>query len=446
MISPGLKVVLAYLLITYLLPCLYNTFFDLASISSYHVYPVHGWALTFVLAFSLLLIFYDRRHQYSKPTPPLEATSLPIAKLRFFISIGCCLGAVLGYVGGLSDFRYASDSAFAGRSILVYLLAIIPNLLKFDFLYLIFFHANRDRHDARLNALTRIFVCGAFLFSINGTASALYSILYLFYAFAPNAFVKQLTKSTSRRKLFATLLVVLSIAVVTVALSWILGETIKRGGDFENTKVIAFDATFLAWFFHWVMERCSSSYFSLLMVLDQHLLQINLEPLKNLYIPFQAIIYRLNILFGQPFFIMKPEISSICRLNYLLTTIQVAEREGTSPGLIGGFILCFPFPLSIITLVVYSASVIKLLNSFIGLMPRVPNLIGLVLIAWFFLPFFESPIDLLILIDDTNVTILLTLTFVYFKLRNQKRKLSSYKRWAKNGTSSHYLVPYGNPE
>jgi hypothetical protein len=152
---------------------------------------------------------------------------------------------------------------------------------------------------------------------------------------------------------------------------------------------------------------------------NQNLFTFGLEPLSNLLLPINAFLYRLNLIVGQPFDLIRVELSQINRLNYELLTLDTYERAGSSPGLISGFLLCFPFPLNVTFAFGYCLLLARMFNGVIDRMPFAPSTLGLFLINWVTLFLFESPIDLLTILDEAN---LLTFLFIYlfFKLRRHK--------------------------
>ncbi len=428
MVSPGLAVIWIYLGFTYGLPWIYNTLFNLQDFSGYRIYPLHGWAIVFVLVFALSLLLFDKTK--SAPQRTMENSELFLSKRRKWrlpVAMLCFSIAMAGYFLGMNGFRYAEDSGFAGAGWLIFPYATLPTLLRFDFFYQLFLR-RRGTHQEEWDPLAiRLLIAGTFVLTINGTWGSAFALVYCFFAVSPRTFKQFFTKSDlSYRKKVRLILIPLGL-VSLVGVAWIYGETVKRHVSFEAVISQITDPNYtqvavLSW-----MERFSSSYYSLLMGLNNHLLQFDLQPFENLVLPFRAFVYRLDVLAGQPFSVLRPELSNLCRLNYELISLLPRAREGTSPGLITSFLLCFPFPLNLIVLMFYSVGLMKVINLLVRNMVRVPNIFGLCLIMWFCLTLFASPIDFLLVVDDGAVEFGLFL-WLYLRLRSLGKRGKSLKQ------------------
>ena len=119
----------------------------------------------------------------------------------------------------------------------------------------------------------------------------------------------------------------------------------------------------------------------------------------------------------------RPVINSISHLNYYKITPNnmIRHSEGSSPGLIAGFLYCFPNPISYFLLFTYVITLRAFINRVFSYLDYELNLIGSFIALLFLLPLFESPIDLLIIVNDGLIFIYFFLIiFIYGNLRRAK--------------------------
>ena len=215
------------------------------------------------------------------------------------------------------------------------------------------------------------------------------------------------------------------IVVAILVGTYLIGETAKRGGVSEDVIDDVVNCSSMECVL-WGMERSSSTYYSFLKALHENLFRVDLESFSHLFIPLKTLLYRLDAITGGNLLISKPDIASINRFNYESIALITKEREGTSPGFVASFLLCFPFPLNIILLLIYSAVFIRFMNVLVVGMEVIPNLGGLALISWIMMTFLESPIDLLVLIDDASI-FAAAIFLLFLMLRKQSSEMINSK-------------------
>lgn len=412
MISPGLTIILIYFLLTYILQFVANGLVDLSYVSPYRIYPNSHLAITFVVCFSALLWFLDKPFQHPSP---YFFRKLPIkySAGRFWLSLALAAVSVAGFVGGYSRFRYAPTSAFADQFSLAYLLVLVPIFLKADFLYNAFFINDRSTTNANVDRATSLALMVAAVFSINGISSAFFAMVYVCYLLFGSRFVgaidhrKQKTGGHGRRvALVATL-------VCTVILGWSVGEIIKVDGSLESLLEQSTNPDFFRQKFLWVLVRPSSTYYSLLMTINDFFLNLDLDQFENFLIPLKTFLFRLNVVLGKPFVIDRPMISSLDELNEHFLGIIVTPRSSASPGLISTFFLSFPFPFNLIFLFAYAILLTRLFNRLYQNMVIRPNFFGHLLFCWIVLFFFESPFAFFTVIGEFNINLGLVLWILF---------------------------------
>ena len=116
------------------------------------------------------------------------------------------------------------------------------------------------------------------------------------------------------------------------------------------------------------------------------------------------------------------------KINFLVVTYYAAnEREGTSAGVLGSFSYIFALPLNIIFSAVFLLVIARFFNqiNYRGKGKKV-TFLGSFLLLYFILPIFESPFDLLLIIDDGFIYIasIFLLSMPYLKYRTSVRSVS----------------------
>src|SRR5262249_39188791 len=107
-------------------------------------------------------------------------------------------------------------------------------------------------------------------------------------------------------------------------------------------------------FWYYLVERVSIFYYSFQLTVSTAFSQLrHAEPLA-IYYPLRTLLFRLDLLLGHPFGVVKPEVGSLMALNYnLLVAVPFGSRPGSSPGIIGSFCYILPFPLNIVGTAIY---------------------------------------------------------------------------------------------
>src|SRR2546428_868054 len=135
--------------------------------------------------------------------------------------------------------------------------------------------------------------------------------------------------------------------------------------------------------------------------------------ISPLVLPLRTLSFRLDYLLGGFWGVKKPSLASIEQLNYqLMTNERIREREGSSPGLLASFNYVFVFPLNMIFAALYLLWLSRMMD--VMLMRHRSKIIstpGIVLLLLFLTPFFYSPFDSLMVLDDGVLYLLFLLAF-----------------------------------
>ena len=200
----------------------------------------------------------------------------------------------------------------------------------------------------------------------------------------------------------------LLILFVTGILSISIGFINKY--DLKNV-----DETFIQFAIIQVERRISNSALSLVNILNNYLADyfIQLESFKS---AIGTFIYRISKIIG--FESSKPELFSVMRLNYLLSYESTNLRAGASPGMFGSMLLLPFFPANIILMLIYIITVFQKIGEIFK--QDKLNFIGYLLLIFFLIPLFSSPIDFLLILD-TGVVYLFSFILSINMINNLKQ-------------------------
>jgi hypothetical protein len=205
-------------------------------------------------------------------------------------------------------------------------------------------------------------------------------------------------------------------------MAWVAGEIIKLSSSERTPDLVSAARAMREYvgrspelvrnYGYYLISSFSSHYYSLLFTAEALNDGVNASDGSALVYPLQSLAFRSDYLTGGllDLDVPKPEIGSLSRLNYVLLTEgpNISSRQGTSPGLIASFNYVFSFPFNILFCVVYLCWVSGVINRLLSA-HRHESLssMGLLLLLFYVLVFFQSPFDLIPLLD--NVVLYLVL-------------------------------------
>ena len=414
-IRPGGKLILVYLGAAYVIPSFLVWMNGVPAV--YRDVPINLLSLC-VLALTFLIYLTASNLYFQPESPPRPNFTFRFIRrpLQIAILALLLLAAVYGYMADLSGFRYSAIPMSERGSTLVFVFSLVPTILHFFLVVYLFY--DRDFPDGRGLAHTtcKILLTAGLVISANGIATMLLAALGTIYVFFPNTFRRFLlrpsddvrlalsTRLHTRIKIFALLGVLAGAGFA----AWFFGEATKRG-DVSSVVDLVMGAGLLEWFVNWIVSRVSPSYVSLVAALDSFALATNWDVVSEHFAaPIRSFLFRINLLTMQMFDVVRPVDGSIMRINYNLITVNpVSVREGTSPGLIAGFLYSFPYPVNFLMLFGYLIFAQRFLSRLILALPGKLTLSGWVIFLIFMLPLFASPIDLLLIIDGGTIAFVL---------------------------------------
>jgi hypothetical protein len=429
---PGTKLILLYMFIAYIVPAILVDFAGFPWI--YKETPVNWEALAILLlALSVYIIlgnvsFSGAVYRKEKVRYCLilrfPGDSFQITFLLLLVVI-----SGIGVTFGFSDFRYSSTGISGSGSVMLILFALVPTFLQFFLLVYLFYMPNAITNQRDVALVKKILLALGLVLSSNGIATLCIAVLGILNVVCPKILANFLfleVRSSGRRvpnyffnKLNKLLVILIFFLLASVA--WIAGEAIKRN---ELTSVIdlIFSSALQEFAIEWLVMRLSPSYISLVTALDYYALATEWSVISNhLFAPVESFFFRLNLLLMNPFDFPKSLAGTIARINYLLITVDefIRDREGTSPGLIAGFLFSFPFPLNFMVLISYLLILQNFATRMINGVGRQMSLVGWCVFLVFMLPMFASPIDFLLIIDDGIISALLLFLLAYVCLQKK---------------------------
>lgn len=414
--SNGQKIISLYFLLFYIVPITTNSIWPDDIFTPFAVYPLSTMAifqLCATFALFLLLSFSNFRllPRINSQTffNLLHSFGQFYLKYRILFALGYLTIGLFFFFSGLNRFRYTHQGISQGNS-LILMVSILCNLfILLDFIYFIFVQKHQSIKLLSQRWFENILLAIVLILIASGSLSMMLSMTFLFYSCFPRYFFALLTAGNFLRQPIKSLSMV-SLVIGIFLLGWIIGEMIKSSElgqtiDFNLwVKVIEYafdkDSAFYSFIFY-VMGRISVSYYSFLYTASDAFQHIEPKMLTYLQLPVENLLFRLNFITGNIFDVSKPEVSSIMRLNYInLTTFEITERQGSSPGLLGSFNYIFIFPLNIVASALYlnfvKGTIDRLLiNSAVKKL----SLFGLMFLLMLLTLFFESPFDLICFVN-----------------------------------------------
>ena len=383
-----MKLFIAYLSLFYLLPQVFLQLFS-ERISAYNLSNVYlGWLIIFVPSLLVLL---------SKLIPVFKVKNRFVFTDLFSRSI-VNLFSILFLVLSVYYFRnYSINFRHVGSGLSSDYLLIIHYFLRSYFnAYLVVVLMDilgGDRRPIGLKKISIIVIIGNFL-SLNSSLQIIYMSGYFIMAFRP-----QLLKVTGYKSLYVGI-----TAVVVILNVFLLGFANKLGGYRSAIDFMTTNSEILIL----LGQRVSTMQISFLYYLN------NLDLFENLAVLFKEFTYNfdnLNILLGSEKY-SRADPWSVNRLNFLNISKVYNLDAGTSPGLVGSFVMIWPLSIVIISYLLY---VMRLLSSFKLDFGPLGGMFVLILI---FYPLFLSPWSLINAFSTYTLNTIFIIAAIKYSLKS----------------------------
>jgi len=316
-------------------------------------------------------------------------------KLRIAVLLVAIVVGIVNFAN--SGFRYDDIGLSEKGSVSVYFFSLIPAFIKL----LVIYHAFIYRGASAMDRLERALVTTALVASINGNATAFVAV-FSFGVLHTNArayLFRRTFGAASSLRLFALVgmgTVLIAVVVTILAGAYVYGESVKREQSIDTVLSTLSYASLP----EVAINRLSPAYVSLVNTLPLTF-DFDRDSFSPLIGVWNTFLFRLQALEIVQFGIDRDSAISMMRHNVgFISSIALTEREGTAPGLIPGFLYCFPPILNVLMLGAYVFMALGILQRLCLCMNEELSFIGAFVLTYFTLPLFESPLDLLLIIDD----------------------------------------------
>lgn len=405
-LTRGGKIFLAFLLLEYIFPLILNLFFDTKPIFRFHIYSLENFfSVLIIILTSIIAVFV------SSNTPSiLPKNKNPIKPIpKWFITIISLITILIGlsiFLNDMSQWRYSQS--ISDNRLLLYT-SIFQNIIPF----LIFWTLMTDHKFILSRRWSDIITKGilflATIFSINGLGSIFITIIVALVLFTPESIIglffgnskkTHFIKNTFKKIILLSFLILIFIPISKIGLA-------AKSGSYSFEEI---SSTYLD--FDYLVNRHSVHLSALSASIEDG------PDLSYLKIPFETAIWRVQVITGTDYFSKKSEISSLNRVSLLQFADfdNINPKGGSSPGLLGGITMIFPYPVSILLVFLITLFFIKIIDFILCRQPP---------FTWFGAFVFaykplrtvtDSPFDLII---PGEITIILILLLI-LSLRREK--------------------------
>jgi hypothetical protein len=422
----------------YVFPFIGNGLYSDDIYTIYKVTSITGISvITFAGATLLFLIVGSLPRIKLKPIYWIEYLKIIIAivgywynKIRFYFAVFFIALAFVFFTLGASSFRY-STAGISGAGSYLGIIIILNTLATFDLFYRMFIPAllnTRLYCDARQRLINLILSIALFL-TASGTASLLLSLFFTMFSIKPLLFRGILFSSLRKTVLerFVRAILFGCLLCFLFAIAWIGGEIIKISAGNNSDGLLAAaiklrsildeKPEIISEYGYYLISAFSSHYYSFIYYAELNWVdRIDLAAAAINY-PFESFLYRLNLLLNNFFDLSKPEYGSLSRFNYVILSNEdsISGIQGSSPGLLASFQIVFPPILDVIFCAIYTTWIATLVNKIMANhVDDTLSFFGLLVFTQFILFLFQSPIDFLIIIDNSfiGLTILISLAYI----------------------------------
>lgn len=405
--SPGQMVSLFYVTLYLLVPMISNLLFGQAYWSIYHYNSPPFWAIGLLFGLWLFCaspMMHYRFPQSTRPSRQIYLIGQILRRHLLKITIVLALGILALYSPQSADFRYADAGLSAGGLTLIVVL-VLKSMATIGLMWLLVIYVRQGMWLNRSDRIAVWILAGLMFYTIAGTADFLTAIFFLIFAVMPRTFANLVFMETGRslvstKAILHLLSPFLALGLFFVAL--MVGDSIKSTGSIGlETRFIEFSVSF---FFIRVVDGIGSHYYAFMQFFDPRVYQLLQHYDYPMLYPLAAVEYRMGQLFGLSDMI-RPEIQSLSRLNFLVNSYKISATEGTSPGLFASFFFVLPIALAVPAALLYLRWVISVVDRFFDLPGYKLSLFGAFFILLQLLFFYQSPPDFLILFDNAVISV-----------------------------------------
>lgn len=388
----SIRVFIFLIICTYLPGLIFSGIFT-EKFNSYYTFDgnIHYVFLIVVLLFSL---FFSMIYFFSKKIPQFNVKKLPTSLWKVIFALSALLFfscSLYFFIKFSVSFRHKNRLSEAG---IVVILMFFLRYIALYYLYICIIELMKGKQLSKyaVNVL-KIFALG-WLLSINGSFQVIYLFLVFLVLFSPTVFCQKSSISFSRIILMPMMGVCLLFSILAIG----IGN--KVGFEFLLSPE---GQAFLLNYISTIAARTSTSLFSLGALYELYLFDLA-NSFDIISMQLKTFINRLSIFL--PFIDFDSDgIYTVNRFNYLVSFENHADRAGATPGFFGTVILSGGFPIGFIMMSLYLALVMRMWDNRLKNIKKV-SLISIMALAYFMLPFIESPLGILNLFEPSTFYLL----------------------------------------
>lgn len=420
----GFKVVFIYYLIYLIIPLVSLFFFRDLYFSAYYISEVGLTSVIYLMILLASIYFIAKRvkpHTTSLESRKFSIFSYPFRKyldFNYYFSLFFFIFAFGYFFYGTNTYRYGAI-ALSNQGNLFFILIF----RSIAFIYLLYYFKNYvlERHPVNSTKYFSGLSHAFFLIATQaGTADLLigsfFFLITLSPRFASNLLTMRVSESEFGSRNLARLLI-FGLSPFLFIFTLLIGESMK--GD--TGYLLSFEELLsergiesLGFFIIFLIDFLSTHAYSFINYIEEGMIYYgDVSVLSEIY---QNFLFRLNTVIGGLIPLSdKPEIASVARLNYLeLSLIPMSIHEGTSPGYLASAIMVFGKYFGFIAACLYSYFLIITLGTILYSSRYSINLSGAFIICHAILWLFSSPIDFLVILDNSSVMFIFYISFYFY--------------------------------
>lgn len=418
--TSGQLVCFLYGAVYFLCPMVSHILFGQTDWSIYYYTHPAPWVLALIAGTWLLIASPILRIKVSVP----RFRDRSSAKLRAFLrkytltlAILIALTVGLIYSPSLASFRYVDSGLSYGGWQLI-LTIILKSVAAIVLLWLLTVFKSQNLNIKLTDRISVWLLTMVLLYTVDGTGSFLSAILFLIFAVSPKFFTNLILTKTntplfSARAVWNFCFVPL-LFIALIFLSLIIGEGIKSKEFSFDVKLVIFS---LKWLAVRIVDGVSSHYYAFVQFFDPQTYRILEKYDYPLSYYLQSSEYRMGTLLGVE--VVRPEVQSLSRLNFLVNSFKISATEGTSPGVLASFLYILPLPLGLFAAFIYLRWVTNLIDQLFDLQGFKLSIFGGIFVLQQLLFLYQSPLDFLLIFD--NSVILLFLVWLFARMTTNAR-------------------------
>ena len=403
----GQRIVLAYLTLFLVAPAVSHLLVGPAAWNQYHYFPLDllGLAVIGVIVAVQFLPSWNLVGKLSLHHRPALLLAVRPLFTRHVWVVNLAFAAILLLAAQTvpTDLRYLSAGITSTGKAAMVMLAAKAIVAVLILRTIVAFVADNHRIALRDHVSTIAMVI-AFCTAVGGQSDLLSASLFGAFVVFPKFTARMLYISSDQPNYGVWRLIEILCPVLLALQLYIVlyfGEGIKSGLGLSPVEgALQPDIGF---FITRIMDRLSSHYYSLAYFLNGFAYLTLADYLTPLVHVMDSFTYRWHAVIGAEAN-WRPDIQSLSRFNFTSLSLKESAVEGTSAGVYSSFSYIMPFPLAFVVSVIYLRGVSSLLSSFFSVTNSRLTLAGTIIFLHEVLFFFQSPVDFLLILDNSAIT------------------------------------------